>query len=186
MKFMIGKRLFGQAIRTAHAFGNSDRTRQRSGFRYPVDLVASPLGLEISAFDGNAVLTQRVPAGVSVPGSVSINTDELRGALVGPNARDIVTFEAGRDAAAMAACRLLDGDKAAGRAARSLPGGAGGGTRGDRRRNGVRRLDRPPPPLLPRTVHRVARWAAAGGGGRQVANGDPRHEHPARRRRAAG
>ncbi len=113
MKFTIGKRLFGQAIRTAHAFANSDRTRQRSGFRYPVGLVASPLGLEISAFDGDAVLTQRVPAGLSVPGSVSIDTDELRDALARANAREIVTFEAGRDPgdAAMAACRLLDGAK---------------------------------------------------------------------------
>ena len=114
MKFTIGKRIFGQAIRTVHAFANSDRTPQRRGFRYPVDLVATPLGLEISAFDGDAVMTRRVPAGVSVPGSVSIDTDELRNALVGPNARDIVTFEAGRDPgdAEMAACRLLDGGKA--------------------------------------------------------------------------
>ena len=114
MKFAIRKQLFGQAVRSAHAFGNSAGTRQRSDFRYPVDLVATPLGLEISAFDGDAVLTQRIPAGVSVPGSVSIDTDELRDALVGPNARDVVTFEAGRDPgdAAMAACRLLDGGKA--------------------------------------------------------------------------
>ncbi len=114
MKFTIGKRLFGQAIRTAHAFCNPAAPRQRTDFRYPVDLVATPLGLEISAFDGDAVLTRRVPAGVSVPGSVSIDTDELRDALVGANARDVVTFEAGSDPgdAAMAACRLLDSGKA--------------------------------------------------------------------------
>ncbi|MCY4501990.1 MAG: hypothetical protein OXE57_10560 [Alphaproteobacteria bacterium] len=114
MKFAINKRLFGQVVRSAHAFGNSARTRERTDSRYPVDLAASPLGLEISAFDGNAVLTQRVPAGVSAPGSVSIDTGELRDALARANARDVVTFEARskRGDAEMAACRLLDSGKA--------------------------------------------------------------------------
>ena len=114
MKFAIRKQLFGQAVRSAHAFGNSAGTRQRTDFRYPVDLVATPLGLEISAFNGTALLTQRVPAGVSAPGSVSIDTGELRDALARANARDVVTFEARSEHgdAEMAACRLLDSGKA--------------------------------------------------------------------------
>ena len=104
MKFTIGKRLFGQQIRVARAFGNS----------HPVTLSASPLGLEISAFNDAAILTRRVPAGVSAAGSVSIDTDALHDALAGPKTRDLVTFEANSEHgdAAMAACRLLDGGKA--------------------------------------------------------------------------
>ena len=114
MKFAIRKQLFGQAVRSAHTFGNSAGTRQRTDFRYPVDLVATPLGLEISAFNGTALLTQRVPAGVSAPGSVSIDTGELRDALARANARDVVTFEARSEHgdAEIAACRLLDSGKA--------------------------------------------------------------------------
>ncbi len=104
MKFTIGKQLFGQQIRAARAFGNS----------YPVTLSASPLGLEISACDGAAILTRRVPAGVSAAGSASIDTDALHDALAGPKARDLVTFEVHSEHGdtAMAACRLLDDGKA--------------------------------------------------------------------------
>ena len=113
MNFTIGKRLFGQAIRTAHTFGKSAETRRKDAgpFRFPVTLAASPLGLEISAFDGKAILTQRLPAGVSASGSLSIDTHVLRDALTGAKARDIVTFEALDDPGdtAMAECRLLDG-----------------------------------------------------------------------------
>ena len=121
MKFTIGKRPFAQAIRIAHAFGKPARTgwktdggHEAGPVRYPVTLAASPLGLEITAFDGKATLTQRVRAGVSASGSVTLDADTLRSALAGPKARDIVTFEAQGDAAhaAMAECRLLDSGKA--------------------------------------------------------------------------
>ena len=117
MKFAISKRPFGQAIRTAHTFSKAARTPQEihgrdyaGPFRFPVALAAGPLGLEISAFDGKAILTQRVPAGVSASGSVSLDTHMLRDALAGAKPRDIVTFEAQSDpaAATMAECRLLD------------------------------------------------------------------------------
>ena len=118
MKFTIGKRRFAQAVRTAHTFAKAARTlRGNHGghdadpFRYPVALAASPLGLEIFAFDGKAILTQRLPAGVSTAGSMTLDTEALRGALDGAKARDIVTFEARSepDNAAMAECRLIDG-----------------------------------------------------------------------------
>lgn len=118
MKFSIGKRLFGQAIRAAHAFSKPARTGRESysghdarPFLYPVALAASPLGLEISACDGKAILMQRVAAGVSASGSVSLDTHALRDALAGAKPRDIVTFEAQSDPvdATMAECRLLDG-----------------------------------------------------------------------------
>ena len=121
MQFTISKRLFGQVVRTAHAFSDSAETRRKinqgydvSPFRYPVTLAATPLGLEISAYDGAAILTQRVPAGVADAGSVSLDILALRSALARPKARDIVTFEAHSNPsdAAITASRLLDGDKA--------------------------------------------------------------------------
>ena len=120
MKLTIGKQRFGRAIRAAHAFSDSAEARQKFNeggdvkpFRYPVTLLATPIGLEVSAGDGGAVLTQRIPAGVAETGSVSLDTQALRSALVRPKARDIVTFEAHGDApeAAMAACHLLDTDQ---------------------------------------------------------------------------